>query len=47
MLHYAEVEDLNIENIIDGKLEFRINGQSYTITWLPEHEAVISKFDEP
>ena len=37
MLHYAEVSEINLNNIIDGHLHITINGIAYTITWHPDH----------
>lgn len=42
MLHYAVVEGIDLTKIVADKLEFKINGASYTITWRPEHAKVIS-----
>ncbi len=43
MLHYAIVEGIDLSKIVDGKLNFTINGDSYTIEWLPEHARVIAE----
>ena len=42
MLHYAVVEGMDLAKIVDGKLDFTINGESFTTTWLPEHAKVIA-----
>lgn len=42
MLHYAVVEGIDLAKIVDGQLDFTINGESFTITWLPEHAKVIA-----
>ena len=42
MLHYAVVEGIDLKKIVDDKLDFTINGESFTITWLPEHAKVIA-----
>jgi len=42
MLHYAIVEGLDLAKIVDDKLNFTINGKSFTITWRPEHAKVIA-----
>ena len=42
MLHYAVVEGIDLSKIADDKLDFSINGQTFTITWRPEHVKVIS-----
>jgi len=42
MLHYANVEGIDLENISDDKLDFTINGESFTITWLPKHVKTIT-----
>lgn len=41
MLHYAVVEGIDLSKIVDNKLDFTINGDTFTITWLPEHARVI------
>lgn len=46
MLHYADVTGLNLENVVDGKLNIKINGEDFTITWHPAHAETISKFEE-
>ena len=42
MLHYAVVEGIDLSKIADDKLNFTINGETFTITWRPEHAKVIS-----
>ena len=42
MLHYAVVEGIDLSKIADDKLDFTINGETFTITWRPEHAKVIS-----
>jgi 5-methylcytosine-specific restriction protein A len=42
MLHYADVEGIDLAKIVDEKLDFTINGETFTITWRPEHAKVIS-----
>ena len=42
MLHYANVEGIDLDNIIDNQLDFKINGEDFTITWLPQHATVIA-----
>lgn len=42
MLHYAVVEGIDLAKIVDDKLDFTINGESFTITWRPEHAKVIA-----
>lgn len=42
MLHYAVVEGIDLSKIVDDKLDFTINGETFTITWRPEHAKVIS-----
>lgn len=41
MLHHADVKGIDLMNIVDDKLDFTINGEAYTITWLPEHAKMI------
>jgi 5-methylcytosine-specific restriction protein A len=41
MLHYAQVSEINLNNIQDGKLQITINGIPYEITWHPEHFSVV------
>jgi len=43
MLHYAVVEGIDLSKIIDNKLDFKINGKKFTITWHPEHAKVINE----
>ena len=43
MLHYAEVEGLDLKNIVDNKLEIKINGESRVIAWHPDHAKVIQE----
>ena len=43
MLHYADVEGLNLSDIEDNKLDIKINGESFTITWLPEHADIVTR----
>lgn len=47
MLHYAVVEGLNLDQIADDKLDITINGESFTITWRPEHAKVIADAGGP
>jgi len=42
MLHYSVVEGVDLSKIVDDKLNFTINGEKFTITWLPEHAKVIA-----
>ena len=42
MLHYAGVEGIDLAKIVNDKLDFTINGESFTITWRPEHAKVIA-----
>ena len=37
MLHYAKVSEINLNNIVDGKLSITINDMLYEITWHPDH----------
>jgi 5-methylcytosine-specific restriction protein A len=41
MLHYANVSEINLNNIVGGQLPIVINGNHYTITWHPEHIATV------
>lgn len=44
MLHYAYVSDIDLTKISEGNtLDIEINGQSYTITWHPEHAKNVKK----
>ena len=45
MLHYAKVEGLNLAKISNNKLEIRINGESHTITWIPEHAQTVADYN--
>ena len=42
MLHYADVEGLDLTKISDNKLDISINGDSYTITWHPKHAELVT-----
>lgn len=42
MLHYADVEGIDLSKVVSGKLDFEINGEAFTIAWLPEHEKTIT-----
>lgn len=42
MLHYAVVKGIDLSQVVDGALDFTINGENYTITWRPEHAKVIA-----
>jgi 5-methylcytosine-specific restriction protein A len=42
MLHYADVEGIDLTQIEDNELGFTINGESFTITWRPEHAKIIA-----
>jgi 5-methylcytosine-specific restriction enzyme A len=39
MLHYANVSSIDLTQIVNNKLTLTINGESYTITWHPQHAA--------
>jgi 5-methylcytosine-specific restriction protein A len=41
MLHYAVVEGLDLRNIRDNRINIKINGADYTITWKPQHGAIV------
>lgn len=41
MLHYADVSEINLDEIENNELEITINGDSYTITWDPQHGQLI------
>ena len=41
MLHYAEVSEINLNNIADRQLSITINGVAYTITWHPDHVTTV------
>ena len=42
MLHYSNVEGIDLAKIVENKLDFTINGEVFTITWLPEHAKIIA-----
>lgn len=42
MLHYAEISEIDLNKIIDGKLQITINGNPYTITWHPDHLTTVA-----
>src|SRR2546427_2087720 len=41
MLHYARVEGLKLKDVQDNKLPISINGESYVITWHPNHAKIV------
>lgn len=41
MLHYAEVSEINLNNVANGQLPVTINGIEYTITWHPDHISTV------
>jgi len=43
MLHYAEISDINLNDIVDGQLPIVINGSDYTITWHNDHIATVEQ----
>ena len=43
MLHYADVSEIDLNNIVDNKLKITINGGEYEITWLPQHLETVQK----
>lgn len=43
MLHHADVSAIDLTQIVDGKLAVTINGESYSITWHPQHAAVVQQ----
>lgn len=43
MLHYAEVEPIDLSEIEDNELTITINGEDYTIEWHPEHARLIEE----
>ena len=42
MFHYAEVSGLDLARIVDNRLEIKINGESFTITWHPKHAEFVA-----
>jgi 5-methylcytosine-specific restriction enzyme A len=43
MLHYADVSEIDLNNIVDDKLKIKINDVDYEITWLPQHLETVQK----
>lgn len=43
MLHYAEVSEINLNNIVNRQLPITINGVGYTITWHPDHVTTVEQ----
>jgi 5-methylcytosine-specific restriction protein A len=41
MLHYADVPAFDLSKIINNKLEIKINGKPFTITWHPKHAELV------
>jgi 5-methylcytosine-specific restriction protein A len=42
MIHFAEVSGLDLSNIKNNKLEIKINGEPFTITWHPKHAELVN-----
>ncbi len=43
MFHYANVSGLDLGKIVDNKLEIKINGEPFTITWHPKHAPLVNE----
>ena len=43
MLHFAKVSKIDLNQIVDNKLNIQINGKDYEINWHPEHLATVQK----
>jgi 5-methylcytosine-specific restriction protein A len=43
MLHYANVSPIDLNNIVDGKLQIVINDKDYEIKWHEDHELIVKK----
>lgn len=43
MLHYANVSEINLNNIVNRQLPITINGVNYTITWHPDHIVTVER----
>jgi len=43
MLHFAAVSSIDLRKIKDNKLVIKINERDYTITWHPNHTAIIER----
>jgi 5-methylcytosine-specific restriction enzyme A len=46
MLHYAQVNGLDLSKIKDNRLTFQINDKEYTITWHPRHAELVNSFSK-
>jgi len=44
MLHYANIEGLDLKKIKNNRLPIKINGVSYTIKWHPNHAQIVKKY---
>lgn len=44
MMHHARIEGIDLQNIKDNKLSFKINGVPYTLTWHPKHAKVVNEY---
>lgn len=42
MLHFANVSDINLQDISDNKLDITINDEPYQITWHPQHAELVA-----
>ena len=43
MVHYAEVSEINLNDIADFKLKIDINGNEYEIEWHPDHYTTVEE----
>lgn len=42
MLHYANVQGLDLTRIVNNELTFSMNGEPFTITWHPDHIKLVT-----
>jgi len=43
MLHYADVSEINLNNIVNSQLSITINGIAHTIIWHPDHDTTVEQ----
>lgn len=47
MLHYARVEGLDLTRVRGNRLQFKINGKDYVLTWDPRHAEIVTSGENP
>lgn len=47
MLHHANLSEIDLSKIVDNRLPIAIDGKDYTITWHPQHAAMVAAQNLP